>query len=373
MNTAFPQSLASHHPARFAAILLLSSALALSGCNLNLNPGGATPTVQAIITTETPEPTLTLPPSATLPAQPQITSATPSPTPPPPSETPTPSDTPGPYEHIMAQNETLGYIVQLYGYTDLSVGVGGIIDQVVALNDNIPNADILPGAGSLILIPRQTATPTPANVETAAAGAGPVVTLPANSSIIQYVVQDGDNLLGIIEDYRITLEIISQMNPDLNIFGCDLSNPSGGPNCIVPLRVGQAINVPAPTPTPTLSPTPSGSETPTLTPTFTPPIAVFPPEGAIAPPGIFRLQWVSAGLLGENEYYLVQITDQTNAASFAGVTKETSLEIPDSLIPSDGQAHTMHWTVAVARPNQSGIYSIISGPPPTHSFIWQSR
>lgn len=367
------QAFASGSPVRLPAMLILVSIMALTGCNLNLNPGGATPTVQAIIASNTPEPTLTLPASATLPAQPQIASATPSPSPLPPSETPTPSDTPGPYEHIMAQNETLGYIVQLYGYTDLSVGTGSIIDQVVALNENIPNADILPGAGSLILIPRQTVTPTPANVETAVGGEGPVVTLPANSSVIQYIVQDGDNLLKIIEDYKITLEIISQMNPDLNIFGCDLSNPSGGPNCIVPLSVGQAINVPAPTPTPTLSPTPSGSETPTVTPTFAPPIAVFPPEGAIAPPGVFRLQWVSAGILGDNEVYLVQITDQTNAASFAGVTKETSLQIPDSLIPTDGQAHTVNWTVAVARPNQSGVYSIISGPPPTHSFTWQSR
>ncbi|MCB9451872.1 MAG: LysM peptidoglycan-binding domain-containing protein [Anaerolineaceae bacterium] len=354
--------------ARMTALILSASILALTGCNLNLNPGGATPTVQEIPVSDTPEPTRTLPASATLPPQPQIATATPTPTPLPPSETPTPSETPGPYEHVIQQNETLGYIIQLYGYTDFS-----IIDQIVALNDNIPSADILPGPGSTILIPRQTAIPTPANVETVAANAGPVVTLAANSTIIQYTVQDGDNLLKIIEQYKITLEIISQLNPDLNIFGCDLSNPSGGPNCIVPLSVGQLINVPAPTPTPTLSPTPSGQETATLTPTFAPPIAVFPPEGAIAPPGVFHLQWVGAGILSENEFYLVQITDQTNAASFAGVTKATSLRIPDSLIPTDGQTHIINWTVAVARPNESGVYGIISGPPPTHSFSWQSR
>lgn len=352
--------------------LLLAAILVLAGCNLNLNPGGATPTVQEIPVTDTLEPTLTLPASATLPAQPQIASATPTPTPLPPTETPTPSETPGPYEHVIQQNETLGYIIQLFGYTDMSTGTGGIMDQVVAINAMV-NADILPPPGTKLLIPRQTATPTPANLETASVSSGPVVTIPGNANITQYYVQEGDNLVKIIEEYRTTLEIISQLNPDLNIFGCDLSNPSGGPNCIVQLNVGQAINVPAPTPTPTLSPTPSGSETPTLTPTFSAPIAVFPPEGAIAPAGVFRLQWVSVGILSSNAYYLVQINDTLNGATFAGVTKETSMQVPDSLIPADGQTHTMNWTVSVAEPNAAGIYGIVSGQPTIHSFAWQSR
>ena len=99
---------------------------------------------------------------------PQIESPTPTETPAPPTVTPTATDTPGPYEHTIEANDTLGYIIQLYGYTDLGTGPGSIIAQVVAMNDNIPNADTLPGVGSVILIPRQTATPTPASTEAAA-------------------------------------------------------------------------------------------------------------------------------------------------------------------------------------------------------------
>jgi hypothetical protein len=154
-------------------IILFVSALLLAGlsaCNFSNAPqGGATPTVQAVPATNTPDVTLTATSAPTLTLDlPQVESPTPTETPAPPTITPTATDTPGPYEHTIETGQTLGYIVQQYGYTDLSIGPGSIIAEVVAMNDNIPSADILPGAGSVILIPRQTATPTPASSEAAA-------------------------------------------------------------------------------------------------------------------------------------------------------------------------------------------------------------
>ena len=358
---------------------------ALAACNFSTAPqGGATPTIQAVPVTNTPEGQVTLTvtsaPTLTL-DLPQVESPTPTETPAPPTVTPTATDTPGPYEHTIASGETLGYIIQQYGYTDLSTAPGSIIAEVVAMNDNIPSADILPGAGSVILIPRQTATPTPGSTEAAVvmqatnAAEVPNVQFSANTSFIEYTVQEGDTIISIAGEYNLTLEQIAVLNPELNVFGCNFEIPSGGPNCNIPLQVGQILKLPAPTPTPTLSPTPSGNETPTPTPTYAAPILVYPPQGAVAQPGVFTLQWVGVGVLQANEVYLVEVVDTTaaNAPTYRQITRNTSLPLPDSLIPSDGQIHTFNWTVRVAAPNDQGVYRTIGGTAEVRTFQWQSR
>ncbi len=358
---------------------LLLIALALAGCDFSFLPE-VTPTIQAIPMTETPAITATAVWTPTTILEPiQIETATPTLTPAPPTALPTPTETPGPYVHTIKAGETLGYIIQLYGYSDLRTGPGSIIAQIVALNPSIPNADILPGPGNQILIPRQTATPTPQNTETAAAvqatnaASSPVVTLPGNATVSDYVVQQGETFVGIAQEYNTTIEVLAVLNPEVNIFGCNFEIPSGGPNCNPPLQIGQVLKVPAPTPTPTLSPTPSGSETPTPTPTYAPPLLVYPPEGAVAPPGIFSLQWVSVGILRPSEVYLVEVVDITAETVWRGVTRDTSIQLPESLIPSDGRPHVFNWTVRVAVPNEQGVYRPIGGPTVIRSFRWESR
>lgn len=284
-----------------------------------------------------------------------------------------PSETPGPYQHIIAEGDTLITIIQTYGYTDLSV-----IGEIVRINDNIPNPDTLPGAGTGIFIPRQTATPTPENdelTEIAQAGTPTAisVTLAVQTAIIQHIVVEGETIVGIAQQYATTLEVLSQLNPTIPFFGCDFSIASGGPDCNPPLQVGQSVNVPAPTPTPTLSPTPSGSETPTPTPTYPAPLVISPPEGGIAMAASVRLDWVSVGILQPNEFYLVQVRDTTTGAAYAQVTRNTSLLLPESMIPGDGQPHAMEWTVRIAYPNDEGIYQPIGGAPGVNTFQWQSR
>jgi LysM repeat protein len=355
--------------------LLAGIILFASGCNFTLVPP-PTPTVQAM--TATAQPTATLTPSLTVTAELLIESPTPTATAAPPTETFTPTATLGPYEHTIKEGETLGYIVQVYGYTDLSVAPGSIISQVVTIN-GLSNADTLPGAGSLILIPRQTATPTPGNESTAvvvqatSAASSPVVTLPGNATINDYIVQPNDTLVGIAQEYNTTIAVLAVLNPDVNIYGCNFEIPSGGPDCNPLLQSGQVLKGPAPTPTPTLSPTPSGNETATPTPTYEPPRLIYPPQGAIAPPGVFSLQWVGVGVLRENEYYLLEVSDTTTKQVFRQVTKDTSWQLQENMIPGDGQPHTIEWTVRIAVPNEQGIYRPIGGAPEIRSFQWQSR
>jgi hypothetical protein len=357
---------------KYAIIIALLAVMA--GCNFGPAPeDDASPTPEPVISSspESSEPSLT--PSATLSPAPPVASATPTFTALPPSITPTPSDTPGPYEYTIAENDTLITIIQTYGYTDL-----GVIAEIVRMNDNVPNADSLPGSGAVILIPRQTATPTPENAqltEVAQASLPPTVSvvLPVETTIMQHIVIEGDSIVGIAQQYSTTLEVLSQLNPEILFIACDFGVPSGGPDCNPLLQVGQAVNVPAPTPTPTLSPTPSGSETPTPTPTYAAPMVISPPQGGSALPVPVRLDWVSVGVLQENEFYLVQVRDTTSSTDYTQVTKNTSILLPETMIPGDGQTHTITWTVRIATPNEQGVYQPIGGAPSERTFQWQSR
>ena len=117
-----------------------------------------------------------------------IASPLPSQTSPPASATPSPLPTPGPIEHVIQAGDTLGYIIQQYGFRSID---NYVMDRIVALNVNVPNANSLPGPGSIVLIPRPTATPLPVGIEmtaTADAELGTTtrggITLPAGAELI---------------------------------------------------------------------------------------------------------------------------------------------------------------------------------------------
>lgn len=360
--------------------LVLLAAAASAACGLP--SGEVTPTIEKLLPTETSVPTITLTPSPTVTAAEvvQVPTNTLTPTLAPPTETPLPTATLGPYEHTVAKGDSLITIVQQYGYTDLRTAPGSIIDQIVQINDNIISADILPPPGSIILIPRQTATPTPENPATLVSmnatntASAPNVVISANAGTFEYTVQENDTIIQIAAENSLTLEQIWVLNPELNFFGCNFEIPSGGPDCIVSLRVGQIIKLPAPTPTPTLSPTPSGNETLTPTPTRSAPMLVYPPDGAVAQPGVFSLRWVSVGILEPQEFYLVEVTDHTlGAVVFRTVTKDTSVMLPESIIPNSEQPHDFTWKVWIATPNPEGVYLPSGGTSMEWRFRWLSR
>ncbi|MCC6805403.1 MAG: LysM peptidoglycan-binding domain-containing protein [Anaerolineae bacterium] len=342
---------------------------ALAGCELAPLPQ-ATPTSNV---EELPSPTPSVTATLTVTPAPALVSPMPTETAGPPSETPTDTPTPDPYAtYIVQPGDTMNYIIQLppFNYrTDF------VVNEIMRLNPFISNPNNLP-AGASILIPLPTPTPTPENFALTASAQPNVsqVSLPGNAQIIQVQVEEGQTIIGIAENNSTTLPIIATLNPQISFFGCDFSNPSGGPGCNVSLSVGDMVNVPALTPTPTLSPTISGSETVTPTPTFSAPMLIFPPQDGIAQPRTFQLQWVSVGVLQDNQVYLVEIQDETSGAdTYRDITTSTSYELPESLVPSDGQTHTIHWRVSVTAPNAQGVYSFIGAQGDWRTFYWQSR
>jgi hypothetical protein len=359
---------------KFASIVMVTAVMTLVSCDFNTPQQEVTPTFQLSATPDTPTATLTLTPSATVTtisiAQIQLESPTATFTAGIPTETATPSPTLGPYEHVIEPDDTLYYIIQLYGYDTLDV-----VNEVVALNDMV-SADILPPPGTTLLIPRQTATPIPTGADltqTFQASIGVGTNNLPNYPIGCHEVQEGERMVGIALDYNMTLEQLSVINPDISFFGCDFDEPSGGPGCGPVIVVNQCVNVFLSTVTPTLSPTPSGSETPTSTPTYVAPIANSPSEGALVPAGLLRIMWVSVGVLRQNEVYLIQVTDTTTGMSYLPqVTRETSYLLPAEMIPEDGQTHTIQWSVSVAVQNAQGSYHPVSGVS-TRTFQWQSR
>lgn len=362
----------------------------LSACNMN-NPNIVpTPTVQEeVIITPTQEPTDTATPTQVTPTetptqldlptdQPKLATSTETNTPAPPTETPLPTETSGPFEYVIQPDDTLMYIIQLpqHGY-DYELDVA---QEVVDLNENMTSIDFLPPVGSTILIPRPTATATPENMEatqetlaTIGVDESSGAPLAQGATVGCYEVQEDDSLVSIAAEYDTTLEILSQLNTDLNWFGCEFTQPSGGPQCSPNIQIGQCINVPQPTPIPTNTPTPSGNETATPTPTYPAPRMLYPTNNSTVPPGKFDLQWVAVTGLTEGDQYLVELTDTTNGQKVLQVTDATSFTIPDSFIPADGQPHTIEWRVSVARQNESGVYGYIGGQGDWKTFQWMSQ
>lgn len=368
--------------------LVVGSCLLLTACNFNIDE--PTPTAEAIVeqpinplpdqAEDTATPTPSPSPSATQGAIVSIASNTPPPTAGPPTETFTPEPTLGPWEYVIQPGDTLAYILRQAPYNYDIFSNPGIENAVLSLNSMSSVNNLI--AGQTLLIPRPTPTPIPQGVELTQAviatrGGNPIYdNIPTETLFDCYTVQEGQTVVEIISRFPpLTLETICQMNQDnFSCFGCDFEQPSGGPNCAPQLSIGQCVTVPLPTLTPTLSPTPDGNETATPTPTYRAPIQVYPPDGGLAPAAIIELQWVGVGRLARSEYYLVEVTDITSGASPSYLTtKTTSIRLPIELIPTDGQTHTISWTVRVAIQNENGVFAPIGAAGVSRTFQWQSR
>lgn len=299
-----------------------------------------------------------------------IPSPSPSPSPVPPTDLPPPSPTQGPVEYVIQEGDTLGFIIQQppFNYRNFNV-----IAEILRLNPNIPDADRLPPPGTIILIPLPTATPTPESMSLTATvqAAVPEVNLPVTTNIIPHSVREGETILGIAEQYRTTLRILNDLNPDLAFLNCDFSIPSGGESCSVLIGVGTPVFVPAPTATPTLSPTPSGLETATPTPTFTAPLVSFPPRNAVIQgTAAFTVRWVSVGILQAEQVYLVQFENLSTGAVFNDVTRSNSYLVPQNLAPADAQSVEIRWRVSIAQQNAQGLYDFVGAQGEWRTFTW---
>jgi len=359
--------------------VFIFSVLAITSVACTFSPvPQATPTVMVSreaataepIATPSPVPTVAAPTDVSLPTS--TVFIAPSDTPPPPTNTPTPTDTPGPFLHEIESSETLGYIIQLYGH-DYS---NDAINAVVRLNDEIINADTLPAPGTVILVPRPTeAQPllVDENENGTPSTVAPQPTRINGNFTTVHIVQEGETLIDVAQQYNTTLEIISQLNPDIGFFGCNFNNPSGGPDCIININEGQEVLVPAPTPTPTLSPTPSGNEPATPTPTPNAPLIAFPPNGGGITAQNVQLQWVSTGVLAQDEVYLVYVKrgEGDDAPVSAFVAQDNAFAIPQDLRPQAGSSQVYEWWVTVGRAGGNGRYEDASTASPIYQFTWE--
>jgi LysM repeat protein len=337
--------------------------------------------------TNTPRPTLNL--ATVTQGSPTLT---PSPTAPP-TATDTLTPTREPCSPQVQELEGLIAVVARCGHRDLFV-----LTEVIDLNELDNVNDIRPGQILIVPWPTETADPNatveviptedavpedPDNTDEAGSGeteetgingasdinvedttqvsefdfnltviadpaSAPTATLPPG--VGYYIVQPEDNAIIIADLFDTSMEVLSQLNPEITFSQCDFGQAFGGEGCSVPLGIGQVIRVPAPLPTETLTPTPSGSETatPTMTPTFNAPSSVSPSNRAFfRADQLVTLRWVATGMLDENQAYQVRLERTDDSQTFTETTQELFFRIPVAWQGMTADRYEYVWTVAV--------------------------
>lgn len=318
-------------------------------------------------------------------------------TPPPPTATATP--TPGPCTHVVKAGEDLISIAMGCGHRSMDVmplilEMNGLTSAAMiqvgqqlfipwptpTLDPNAPAATSDTAAASKVAASSDTLALTSAVVpglELASAGSPlppterPTATL--LPGVMWHTVQANENIMSIAFTHNTTIEVLSQLNPEVTFSQCDFGDAAGGPECTVLIYAGQQLRVPAPTPTPTLSPTFSGSETatPTLTATFNAPSALSPADRTLfRRDELITLRWVASGTLDADETYRVTVADLTAGTTHTSDTTDLAFILPADWQGQDGQRHDYRWQVSVVRLADPGQPLYTTEP---RLFTWEGR
>jgi len=271
--------------------------------------------------------------------------ATPSPTPPPLLPTPTP---PPPLEYTVQTGDTCGGIALRFGVP---------LAALIAANNLDPNSCLI-RVGDRLVIPLPTPTPDP--------NAPSFVNLPPPAdrpAQIVYTVQTGDTCSGIAQKLNVPLNILVAQN------GLDA-------NCLI--RVGQVLTITFATPTPVQSPTPIVAQTPTPRAGYDAPILIAPADSAQISESqrTVTLQWLTVGLLGPEEWYVVQV--QPNGAITVPIfeTRATSLKISQDILGERTEGQIVWWVqvkrlMGVDPLTNQRVYAELSPPSVARSFVWR--
>lgn len=323
------------------------------------------------VAAESAMPTATSPPTATYPVAPTATPLN-SPTPPPTATLP-----PNQTYHTVESGEAIESIAKKYGTT-----------TSVILKANGLNANSLIHPGDVLIIPLPIAdTPTP------------TVTPTPSPTPFLYTVKSGDTLSEIARRFNTTVEALMEANgiqdatrlrvgekltivqpPDYSATmayetyeveqGDTLYTIAAKYNMTIGqlreangltsdrLSVGQKLRIPVGTATPTPTLTPAPTLTPTPGPPRPAPVLLSPPDGATFSGGetVILLTWASVGILGEEEWYVVQLEWLgTSAEQPPWVwTKATSWRVPtDLFLEGSAQPQRFRWQVVILR--QTGV------------------
>jgi LysM repeat protein len=268
--------------------------------------------------TPTPSPTLTATPTFT----PTATST--------PTAAPTETATPQVTTYIVRSGDTLSLIAAQFGIP---------VEAIMAAN-NLPNHMIQ--VGQELIIPVETPSPD-ANPQVSETPEPEPDSTPQPQTTT-YVVQAGDSLSEIASRFNVALDDLMEAN--------GIANPDS-------IREGQTLQIPglvSSTETPGIG----GPPTPTVSSNL-----VYPAPALLGPPDgwVFRekeaelpilLNWLSVGLLGEDEWYSVSIRsapmEGAEAEAVTEFTKANSYRVPLELRPpDDAESQLVEWWVTVVR------------------------
>lgn len=352
--------------------LILVILAVLAGIILILTGGGGNgdddPVVGAEESQTTEAPTASPTSQATTPAPPTL------------SPTPEATATLEPHQYTVQSGDTLYYILQLFGYRDLSV-----VPEVIELNNMSDENDLT--AGETLLIPRQTPTPAPTGTEGPSPTPGPTSTetltpapgtptadpnvtpdlggcgyepgtrcISPDGGFWLHEVVEGDTCAQLALAYDTTVPDVLQDN--LLTEACLIA-----PGDILRIRIKVTL-------TPTLTPTGGPDSTATPTPTLSPPSLLAPANRAeIARGESVVLQWAAAQPLPDDASYLVVVRNTDTDEAFRATTQSNIYRLPADLQPEGGQSTTYEWHVVIVE-GSSADGTVISSQGAPWVFIW---
>ena len=266
--------------------------------------GEQTPVAEA--GSATPSPTVTITPTVT-------STATQAPT-----WTPLP-----PLDYTVQANDTCAGIAASFGVS---------VQSIILENNLSANCDLFEGQALAIPQPTPTASPQPT------ATLSDAQKTEAACETINYEVQANDTLSSIADTYDVSMATIREYNGLINdtVFEGQ------------PLQIPLCLREPTPGPTPT----------PTPLPPYPAPNLLLPADGAsfTSDTDVITLQWAAVGELDADESYAVTIIDLTSDddRTIVEYVNDTSLIVPEELIPTDGIPHIFRWSVYIARQVDGG-------------------
>ena len=269
----------------------------------------------------------------------------------PPTLTPIP-----PVEYTVQDGDTCGGIADKY-----SIGLHAFLAY-----NNLDENNCLIRVGDKVKIPPPTPTagpsPTlpPGVTQQPAAPAEATATLPPQ---IVVVVRSGDTCGAIALKYRISVDTLVQQN-NLN---SDCS-----------LQIGEVLTLTFATAAPSISPTPIVAQTPTPRTGFEAPNLTSPRDGVqiTETEDVVTLQWLSVGLLKNDEWYIVQVQPSGAITVPIFATKATSIKITRDIF-GDLAERSFAWWVQIKQDlgadavSGEHAYTSVSAPSAVRRFTWR--
>ena len=277
-----------------------------------------------------------------------------------PADTPQPSDTPVPtITNTLAPPPTLPPLDYQVQEGDTCAGIASffkISPQTLILENNL-SVDCYLVIGQILQVPQPTPLPTTDAIATQSARQTQA------ACPLEYVtVQAGDTIEVISQYTRVPVQEILQFNGKTSNL----------------LFAGEILAIPTCKETTDLS---GATYTPSPAPLYQAAELLQPPTGAYFGSGDeIILQWLAAGELRANEYFLVTIIDSTDGGKIVleQTVKDTRLIVDPTYQPSGGSPHVYGWKVGILAligedAQGSPIYREAGPDSEMHYFAWASK